>query len=63
MDYKVNDFVESLETHKKGILQASYPDGTFLLYHGEGYEHLKPEQMKHVKREEVPAMVLHRAQV
>ena len=61
--FKVGDYAESLVTGNKGVLQASYPGGEFLLYHGDGYEHLKPEQMKRIDRADVPPMVLHRAQV
>lgn len=44
--FKVGDYVESLKTGKRGIIQASYPEGRFLLFTGTGYEHLFPEEMK-----------------
>lgn len=49
--FKVGDRVESLKTGRQGVLQASYPNGQFLMFHGKGYEHLYPEEMKHVEDE------------
>ena len=57
MEFKVDDCVQSLVTGKRGVLQASYPDGKFLLYHGKGYEHLFPQQMKHIEEKDVPFAV------
>ena len=61
--FEVNDCAESLTTGNKGILQASYPDGKFLLYYGKVYEHLLPKQMKHISENDVPFRVdLHKVQ-
>lgn len=55
--FKVNDCVESLETGNRGVLQGSYPNGKFILFYKKGYEHLLPEQMKHIEPSEVPFRV------
>lgn len=53
--FKVNDSVRSLKTGKVGIIQATYDNPKeYLLYHGKGYEHLKPNEMDHVEDTIVP---------
>jgi len=52
--FKLNETVESLKTGKRGIIQATYPSGLFLMYYIEGYEHLYMHEMKHIPEEYVP---------
>ena len=54
---KVNDCVESLKTGKKGIIQASYSNDLFLMFNGDGYEHLLPSEMEIIDKKDVPFRV------
>ncbi len=55
--FKLNDTVKSKVTGKEGIIQATYDNGKFMLYHGTGYEYLNPDQMEHIPVSEVPFRV------
>jgi hypothetical protein len=62
-EFKINDCVESLVTGRKGVIQATYPDDQYLMYHGKGYEHLYSDQMRHIEEKDVPFAVHYRADI
>jgi len=51
--FKTNDTVKSKKTGKVGIIQGTYPNDLFLMYHGNGYEHLKTSEMENTKDSEL----------
>lgn len=55
--FKLNNCVKSLKTGKVGIIQATYDDDMFLMFHGNGYEHLYSYEMEHVEESVVPFRV------